>query len=311
VGRFKERHHDQYLRQLLTLLDDARQFDAYTQQNNGQWHVQSGSALTGDDAKSDPYQVSHSAWHALTVAVDHLQCLRSSILAAQIATHASTVIHTHAQASLVRGVFENAARVVWLLGPANRLQRLTRRLSLQAGEVKHDARLRKLVNTPGTHTTEEQFQRLTNIIVAAGATPDEARKAVKARPSYESIVQEAGRTHGMGADVAELIWKACSSLAHGDSPGTLALLDRRVGVSVPSLPGLGDDSIPAWGRKLTVVCPACGVVTHRYRTMHYDGVNVYRPQAGPDPARVVGSGEPEPEAEVAWIALTSNGSGSL
>lgn len=72
-------------------------------------------------------------------------------------------------------------------------------------------------------------------------------------------------------------------------------------MSVPSQPGLGEDGIPAWGRKLTVVCPACGVATHRYRTMHYDGVNVYRPQAGPDPARVVGSGEPE--AEVAWIAL--------
>jgi hypothetical protein len=35
--------------------------------------------------------------------------------------------------------------------------------------------------------------------------------------------------------------------------------------------------------------------------MHYDGVNVYRPQAGPDPARVVANGEPD--AEVAWIAL--------
>lgn len=190
--------------------------------------MQRGSALTGDDATSDPYQVSHSAWHALTVAVDHLQCLRSSILAEQTATHASTVIHTHAQASLVRGVFENAARAVWLLGPANRLQRLTRRLSLQAGEVKHDARLRELAKTPGTQTTEEQLQRLTNILVAAGASPADARKAVRTRPTCESIVQEAGRTHGVGADVAELIWKACSSLAHGDSSGALALLDRRI-----------------------------------------------------------------------------------
>ncbi len=32
--------------------------------------------LAGDDAKSHPHRISHCAWHALTVAVDRLQCLR-------------------------------------------------------------------------------------------------------------------------------------------------------------------------------------------------------------------------------------------
>jgi hypothetical protein len=32
----------------------------------------------------------------------------------------------------------------------------------------------------------------------------------------------------MGEDLAELVWSACSSLAHGDSTGTLAFLDRKI-----------------------------------------------------------------------------------
>ncbi|MFH8939517.1 hypothetical protein [Streptomyces griseosporeus] len=219
---------DDYLRKLLTLLDKARQFDAHTQQNNGQWEVQPRSSLAGDDAKSDPYQVSHSAWHALAVAVDHLQCLRSSVLAEQSATHASTVIHTHAQASLVRGVFENSARAVWLLGPANRIERLTRRLTLQAKEVEHGHRLRELANQPSAKTKQERLQRLEDLLVGAGVPQEQAPKAMKARPSYKRIVREAGQEMPMGADVAELIWSACSSLAHGDTTGTLAFLDRKI-----------------------------------------------------------------------------------
>lgn len=49
-------------------------------------------------------------------------------------------------------------------------------------------------------------------------------------------------------------------------------------------------------------CPACGLATHRHRTLDFDGVNTYRANAGPDPARIDGiSGEPD--FEKAWIAL--------
>ncbi|MFD0009027.1 hypothetical protein ACFVJ4_42685 [Streptomyces sp. NPDC127178] len=72
-------------------------------------------------------------------------------------------------------------------------------------------------------------------------------------------------------------------------------------MSVPTQPGDGESLSPAWGRKLTVPCPACGLATHRHRTLDFDGVNTYRPQAGPDPARMVdGQGT---EVEAAWIAL--------
>ena len=72
-------------------------------------------------------------------------------------------------------------------------------------------------------------------------------------------------------------------------------------MSFPSEPGSGEVQIPRWGRKLTVPCPRCGLATQRHRTLDFDGVNIYRPQARPDPARVL-DGE-EPPGEQAWIAL--------
>jgi hypothetical protein len=72
-------------------------------------------------------------------------------------------------------------------------------------------------------------------------------------------------------------------------------------VSIPSQHGPEDSLVPAWGRKLTVPCPACGLATHRHRTLDFDGVNIYRPQARPDAVQAV-SGE-EPDVERAWIAL--------
>ncbi|MFF3968001.1 hypothetical protein ACFYZI_41425 [Streptomyces griseorubiginosus] len=219
---------DQFLRQLLTLLEGTRRFDTYTSENKGQWQVQPRSSLAGDDAKSHPHQVSHSVSHALTVAVNHLQCLRSSVLTKRGAKHASPFIRTYAQASLVRGVFENSARAVWLLGPANRLERLTRCLRLQANEVGHGDRLRELAKSQSVRTKKEHLGDLEELLVEAGALRGDARKALNDRPSYKRIVREVGLELPMGADAAELVWSACSSLAHGDSIGTLTLLDRKI-----------------------------------------------------------------------------------
>ncbi|OQD51849.1 hypothetical protein BM536_037680 [Streptomyces phaeoluteigriseus] len=62
------------------------------------------------------------------------------------------------------------------------------------------------------------------------------------------------------------------------------------------------ETMPGWGRRLTAPCTECGILTHRHRTLDYDGVNTYRPQAGPDPARLEGDSD-EPDLEPAWIAL--------
>lgn len=74
-----------------------------------------------------------------------------------------------------------------------------------------------------------------------------------------------------------------------------------VSVSFPSAHEASESQIPRWGRKLTVPCPRCALPTQRHRSLVFDGVNIYRPQAGPDPARVL-EGQ-EPAGEQAWIAL--------
>jgi hypothetical protein len=187
--------------------------------------------LAGDDAKTDPYQISHSAWHALTVAVDHMQCLRSSLVSELTDRSASISIHTHAQSSLIRGAFENGARAVWMLGPPTRLARVTRRLSLQAKEVRRSARMRELVGQPGPRTVEQREQQLIDLVTKAGVGPAEAKKALRS-PQYSEIVKAAGELTTLGADIAEVVWSGCSSLAHGDISGTIGLLDKEIVESV-------------------------------------------------------------------------------
>ncbi|MCW8379617.1 hypothetical protein [Streptomyces justiciae] len=218
---------DQYLRQILTLLEGAKSYEALTQSNSKGWEVQPGSALAGDDAKTDPYQVSHNVWNALSVSVDHLHCYRSSLVGEQQGTDLPLTLHTHAQYSLLRGAFENSARAVWLLAPANRLVRVQRRLSLQAGEYRHSDHMLELLKQQPRRPSEERKQQLTDLVVAAGTDPGDAKKALRS-PDYKDIVREAGVQSAMGADQAEIVWSSCSSLAHGDVYGTLSILERNV-----------------------------------------------------------------------------------
>jgi hypothetical protein len=220
-----DEHRD--LRKLLELLERAKPWEELTGNPSDTWQAQAGSALAGDDAKTDPYQLSHAAWHALTVAVDHLHCLRNSLAGELENDRLSVRIHTHAQSSLVRGAIENGARAVWLLGPATRLVRVKRRLSLEAMEVHHSYRLRELAGAPGRRTKDQRVQQLRELAVAAGVPDPDVKKAVTP-PQYSHIVREAGDLTVLGADLADVIWSGCSSIAHGDLSGTLGILDKQI-----------------------------------------------------------------------------------
>ncbi|MGW7069395.1 hypothetical protein ACWGII_14435 [Streptomyces sp. NPDC054855] len=219
---------DQLLRKILVLLDGARQYETLTQSDSRAWVVAPGSALAGDDFKTDPYQVSHTAWLALTVAVDHLHCFRRTLVGdAAKGTHTPITMHTHGQFSLLRGAFENSARAVWMLGPPTRLTRVQRRLSLQASDHRHSNHMLDLLQSQQPRSTDVRMQRLTDLIIAAGTAPADAKKAL-GNPSPTAIVREAGSLAAMGTDQAEVIWSSCSALAHGDTYGTLGFLDGTV-----------------------------------------------------------------------------------
>ncbi|MER7850320.1 hypothetical protein ABTZ03_41045 [Kitasatospora sp. NPDC096077] len=84
------------------------------------WTLPPGSPLAGDDAKTDPYQVSHSAQHAIQAAVDHLHRLRSSLSQYENPERPTLLLHSYGSFTLLRGALENGARTVWLLAPTTR-----------------------------------------------------------------------------------------------------------------------------------------------------------------------------------------------
>lgn len=50
----------------------------------------------------------------------------------------------------------------------------------------------------------------------------------EAPPQYSHIVREAGDLTVLGADLADVIWSGCSSIAHGDLSRTLGILDKQI-----------------------------------------------------------------------------------
>lgn len=186
-----------------------------------------GGDLAGDDAQTAPYHVSHTAWHALAVAVAHGRCLRSSLIGEQAEDRISMRIDPYGQAAMVRGAIENAARAVWMIGPESRLTRVTRRLAQEMKEIDHSYRLRQLVGKPHKRTREEREEQLRSLATAA-SVPSANLKQTLRWPGYAKIVREAGGLVQLGADPAEVAWSACSALAHGDLSGTLGLLEKQI-----------------------------------------------------------------------------------
>ncbi|MFI0983648.1 hypothetical protein ACH4SP_42445 [Streptomyces sp. NPDC021093] len=159
------------------------------------------------------------------MAGDHLHALRTSILGIEPSGQVTATLHTHAQATLVRGVIENAARAVWLLAPVDRLVRVQRRLALQHKDVRSSTNLHELLGAKQPRTRKDRETELRQLAIQAG-TPAQAVKAALRAPEYTHIVREAGDHIGPGAYTVAL-WSGCSSLAHGDISGALIFLPRQ------------------------------------------------------------------------------------
>lgn len=233
-----ELDEQEYLVRLLHLAERQVQRHRDLEANPRAWEIQPGSPLAGDESRSHPYQVGHGAWHALTVALDHLMCLHSSLCRDNDDPSGrderdgsrEVLIHTHAQFTLIRAGLENAARAVWLLRPRDRATRITRRLAMQRNETVQSYKMRKLLSDPGQRTEEAALRELNTLLAAAlGITEDEAEQKLKRYPaSYKAMVRDAAPEAELPADAAELLWSAGSAIAHGDTHGTLSVLDKQV-----------------------------------------------------------------------------------
>ncbi|MBG0831618.1 hypothetical protein HS041_28205 [Planomonospora sp. ID67723] len=223
---------DKDRRRLLKLLKEVPHWEELVDATPHLWHVQPGSDLAGDDAKTAPYQSSSLARHALAVAVDHLGCLRASLLREANPSEAVVYLHLFAQFTLVRAVIENAACAVWLLGPDDPLTRISRRLALQVKQVKNTDNLYTVLGHQHDKTLHEREEEVRDAGVRAGVPKEQVKKTLKA-PDYSVIVQEAAAFTSLPPDTAELAWRGCSGLAHGDMDATLFFTDQQAEITLP------------------------------------------------------------------------------
>ncbi|GAA4980374.1 hypothetical protein GCM10025734_00020 [Kitasatospora paranensis] len=174
------------------------------------WSVAVGSALAGDDMKTDPHQVSHSAHHALVVAVDHLQALAALVSGTESDGHRKMLLPTHASFTLLRAALENAARALWLLGPASRRERVHRCLRMRLADLKSNAAKAELLGQV-LADYEKRQNRIKGLLRAAGVPEGELSNGKLRMPGYGDIVHTAGTLTSVGGVHAELFWSACSS----------------------------------------------------------------------------------------------------
>lgn len=220
-------------RQLLSLFADT---DALVQRISGveveRIEAQPGSPLTGDDRRAGMFGVSGAAWNHLVVAVDHLSTLRAATVGRGqhgVALH----LHLYGQFTLLRAMIENASAVLWLLGPASRAERVLRRLQFAAGDIRNNEALKLILRQPGRRTKDQRLDEVRVIASAYGLDPKSALRG----PGYEDIVRAAGEATEIGGDLAAVLWRACSGLAHGDFwasitlPGAARLATTRPGMA--------------------------------------------------------------------------------
>ncbi|MFD5437820.1 hypothetical protein ACFWJ4_37430 [Kitasatospora sp. NPDC127067] len=189
------------------------------------WRVQAGSALADDDARTDPYQLSHSAHHALAVAVDHLKALVALVSGTENDGHRVMLLPTHAPSTLLRVALENAARTVWLFGTGYRRERVHPCLRMHLADLKSSMVKIKL---PGhaLDGRQEHQEQIKDLLRTVGLPKGELSNGRLKMPGYGDIVYTAGTHTPVGGERAELFWSACGSLAHGDLHGIRTVLDR-------------------------------------------------------------------------------------
>jgi hypothetical protein len=217
---------EQQLGEIAEMLHKAREWDDLFAGTSDWAQVVPGSELSGDDRATSPYQVSQGAYNFMMGAVSHLQGLRESLgIPRDPVSFEMLVLHTHAEFTLARGAFENASGVVWLLDPDDRTERVERRLRQIWQEMGDLDKVRRLAGQTPPRPRDERLDELRDLARAADIDP----AALGVRPGYATAVRTAGKyILQRDPDTAEVIWKYCSAIAHGETLGQYAYGDRDV-----------------------------------------------------------------------------------
>lgn len=240
---------------LLWIFDVTAGWRARTEERRTD-EVQTGSSLLKDDEVTSPYLMSRAVRGALVSAVDHLDAFRALVQDAH-------VVHPRATLTLLRAALENAALAVRLLGPANRNERVLRRLRLQWADFHDGHYVGRLFEDEPTPSLDDRRVKLQAIARKRGLT-DEQLALVAARPvTFSSIVEAATRESAflqLDERTAMFCWMAASGIAHARQWAVLSPALQRLKV-----PGALDDSqgllLSASDKMLTMAAGAATVMT--------------------------------------------------
>ncbi|GAA1223325.1 hypothetical protein [Rhodoglobus aureus] len=177
------------------------------------------SSLGLDDAATNPVQISHFVSYCLMQAVDMANSMRAMILRED----GSLEVPVMALYPLVRAQIEGASMAAWVLAPPDRRTRILRRLQAGHDELTQDAALVRssLGGKSATETShvlrmEAQRQKahklhLRAVAAAQGIDPKEYENS---RPSWETIVREAGEALGIENCKLVMMWRLASGFTH-------------------------------------------------------------------------------------------------
>ncbi|MGW5877822.1 hypothetical protein ACWFMI_14900 [Nocardiopsis terrae] len=222
---------DDDLKQLLEVLNRVQARSKQLEKDTSAGRPQPKSSLAADDAKSQRWKVSPGAYTPLMASLDHLHCLRSSLVAGEKPPNIHLTIHQGAQFSLVRNALENAARSVWILTPSTRMERIKRNLSLQKKEYGDAGHLLTELGQNGDAWAKERKDKVDAEARRIGIPEiDPATgKPVRLRPAqYGEMVKLAGDQANGNGNWAKAVWHLCSALAHGDTQGMLNGLEKEI-----------------------------------------------------------------------------------
>lgn len=186
------------------------------------------SSLAGDDARLNPYQLSHALRHCLNAGVDHLHA--ASVLVLGRGDHRSSgderhhevLLHMAAHASLARAALEALAAAFWMLHPRKRADRVERTIRWQAQNILDQHRAVDPLALGGP-SQDEKWQRLAEIHERTLGSPMPAR--FKRGYTSTETVSYVTEHQNNGLDT-KFAWQLCSGFAHGRPWAYLGALQR-------------------------------------------------------------------------------------
>lgn len=178
-----------------------------------------GSRLADDDKATHPIQISQFVSYCLMQAADMAESSRA-MLRRDDGTIELPLVALY---PLLRAQIESASMAAWVLAPEDRRTRVVRRLQAGHDELTFDTALVKsgLVGKTAaeTHDTvrkeatrrKAHRQHLRDVAAANGIFADEYENC---RPSWETIVRDAGEALGIEHEKLVFMWRLASGFTH-------------------------------------------------------------------------------------------------